>query len=76
MCVQAAAGYASGGSIDKNTIATDQSISLFLPVGLDSFIEAITNALSKAKSTAPVVLSELEARKKRLKTSRNIGSKR
>jgi hypothetical protein len=36
---------------------------------------ALTQALSKAEFTAPVVLSELEARKKRLDAARKFGSK-
>lgn len=76
MRAQAAAGFASGGSLDKTPAAADQPSSVVSPVNTDSFVDAITKALSKAKFTAPVVLSELEARKKRLDVSRNIGTKR
>ncbi|MDR0349428.1 MAG: hypothetical protein LBH90_08065 [Tannerella sp.] len=76
MRAQAAAGFAGGGSVDSPPIVTNPQPSPVMPVNADSFIDAITKALSKAKFTAPVVLSELEARKKRLDISRNIGTKR
>jgi hypothetical protein len=47
-----------------------------MPLTKDDLIEALTKALSKAQFTAPVVLSELEARRRRLDAARNIGSKK
>ena len=76
MRARAAAGFAGGGSVDRPPVVTDPQPSPVMPVNADSFIDAITKALSKAKFTAPVVLSELEARKKRLDASRGIGTKR
>ncbi|MDR1221753.1 MAG: hypothetical protein LBL07_02585 [Tannerella sp.] len=72
-----AAGYATGGAIDKppTTPATDNPPASGLSITTADLVAAFVQALSKAEFTAPVVLSELEARKKRLDVSRNIGSK-
>jgi hypothetical protein len=73
---QTAAGYATGGPI--NTPATPNppsSSSSPSPIPIDTLMAALTHALSKAEFTAPVVLSELEARKKRLEAARKFGSK-
>jgi hypothetical protein len=75
MRAQAAAGYASGGSINTPTGADQRPVSVTTPVNND-LVNAIVDALSQAKFTAPVVLSDIEAQKKRLDTSRKIGTKR
>ncbi|MDR1096970.1 MAG: hypothetical protein LBL57_02440, partial [Tannerella sp.] len=72
-----AAGYATGGAIDKPATPTaDSPPASGLSITTADLVAAFVQALSKAEFTAPVVLSELEARKKRLDVSRNIGSKR
>jgi TP901 family phage tail tape measure protein len=72
-----AAGYADGGIIDKSPAAApDRTPAAGLSITTDELVSAFIQALSKAEFTAPVVLSELEARKKRLDVSRSIGTKR
>jgi hypothetical protein len=70
MRARAAEGFAAGGSIDKPSTQFPQSPETA------NLVDALIEALSKAEFTAPVVLSELEARKRRLDASRKFGSKR
>jgi hypothetical protein len=73
---RAAEGFAAGGSIDKPSPQSQPSPQSPQSPETANLVDALVKALSKAEFTAPVVLSELEARKRRLDASRSIGSKR
>jgi TP901 family phage tail tape measure protein len=82
---RAAAGFAEGGPISRSpqspqesqppqTSQTSQTPQT--PLTKDDLVEAFIKALAAAEFTAPVVLSELEARRRRRDAARRIGSKR